>query len=297
MDIYDIIPVGAFILFVLTLILFVLYWTALWILDRFHLDVPERKVLLAAVAAFLTATVVGFNSELLFDRPAMSPRDAPWQITIDDAGFPEIPLLPPSSASTSLRFSQLEEYCDYGRISCNSLLTLSAETVLAIRDAGFPEVAVFFGYDGHFDVAPKVIIITPVERVSPEGVPAELDRFDDTTPQAIREYGWREFLRVIFNGRDGHLRFFVIEIGDDEYIPFNANPPSYLELTERVETGAVRLPAVLQEIPVGPLTHLTLHVYTYNAFRGQEPKLVEGERLPQAELALAGILLPTFNPE
>jgi hypothetical protein len=294
MDIYDMITNVTFILIVIIAIQLVLYWAALWILDRFHIRGPERKVLLATMAALFTATVVGIISA---DRWFMSPQNTAWQRIVDYFGFPEIPLLPPSSASTSLGFSRLEEYCDYSGISCNSLLTLSAETVLAISDAGFPEVAVFFGYDGHFDVAPKVIIITPVERVSPEGVPAVLDRFDDTAPQAIREYGWREFLRLIFNGRDGHLRFFVIEINDGEYIPFNANPPSYIELTERVETGAVPLPAVLKEIPVGPFTHITLHVYTYNAFRGQEPKLVEGERLPQAELALAGILLPIFSPE
>lgn len=300
MDLGDALQNGVVVLAVFTLALFAFYWFALWLSD-FLFDAPERKALLAAVAAVISVMILSLNlfsvQESIDMPPEMSPRDSPWQLTIDDAHFPEIPLLPPSSASTSYRFSQFEDYCQSGVGSCSSLLTLSAETVLSIRDAGFPEVAVFFGYDEHFDVSPKVIIITPVERVYPTGEPAEVDRFNDARPQAIREFGWREFIRVIFDGRDGHLRFFVIEIGESEFIPSTMDPPSYYDLTERVEFGAVRLPVVLQDIPVGPLTHITLHVYKYNAFRGQEPQLIEGERPPHAELALAGISLPTFDSE
>ena len=101
----------------------------------------------------------------------------------------------------------------------------------------------------------------------------------------------------MFYGREGRLRFFVIEIGGDEYFPFSMSPYSYYDLTEQVETGAVRLPAILHDFAVGPTTHVTFHVYEYNALRGQEPLQVESDRPPADHLALTGIHLPGLTSD
>ncbi|MEM7721073.1 MAG: hypothetical protein AAF376_01750 [Pseudomonadota bacterium] len=254
---------------------------------------------IAAVSLLAYYLIPAFNDVGSPMPPLESaPRESEeWETTINRIDLPEIPLLPPSSASASYILSDHRAYCQIRSPACGTLLTLAADIVLSIRDAGFPEVAIFFGYEEWFDVSPKVIIVTPTERVYRSGEPVSLERFNDTRPQALRDRSWVEFLRLLFDGREGRLRFFVVEVGVDEYVPFSSSPYSYYNLTDQVETGAVRLPAILHDFIIEGTTHVTFHVYEYNALRGQEPIQVESDRPPADHLALTGIHLPGLTSD
>ena len=151
------------------------FFLLFWGFSKLFSHHSKNKFLAAVLAAITELAFFGVLSYYLAlgfnykNSPPMSPppETREWQETIDRIGLPEIPLLPPSSASASYMLSDHAAYCQTRSAACGTLLTLAADIVLSIRDAGFPEVAIFFGYDGRFDVLPKVIIVTPTERVYP----------------------------------------------------------------------------------------------------------------------------------
>lgn len=270
-------------------------------LIKYHLQTNLFRIFTVfAIISFLMSFIINYNvfgTGELIREVLFGAQPTEWQEVVNKIGLPELPLLPRSSASEPYRPFYLDTYCKRTSPVCGTLWSISADIIGAIRDAGFPEVAIFFGYRDFFDVSPKVIIVTPAERIFSSGEPASLGRFNDARPQALRDYSWLEFIRLLLYGREGRVRFFVVEIGGDEYIPFSSRRVSYYDIREQFKTGAVRLPAILENFPVNSMTHVTFHVYEYNALRDQEPLQIQSGDGPARHLALAGIQIPGLTSE
>lgn len=225
--------------------------------------------------------------------PGVTPP-LPWEYLVSSEGRPEIPRLPQPSAVHVVNVMTDTNYCGLSAPLCGSLRDLSAEVGKSINAAGFPAFSYFFGYQDHVDLEPKVIILTGVERITPSGRPASIDRFGQSHRFGLREWSWAEILRTLFDGREGRLRLYVIEIGGAEHVGFASSSVPFEDMKNFLGIGSIDLPNFLDRYAVDSDTFVRFMVYEYNAQRGLVPEQVDGARTASVDLAYSGIHLADF---
>ena len=143
----------------------------------------------------------------------------------------------------------------------------------------------------YFGVPHGFALATQIERIFPDGTPADVDRFDIASKAMLR-FSLAEYLRALFTARPGSFRVIVFMV-TDAVIAGSGISATEEEATAWLKAGAASLPASIRDLPFGPEMACTAMIYQFERGEGStaEPRLRTPSPIPAEEhLQKAGIL-------